>query len=138
MYKCVYFSITELVHPQILKQIGSENSWLRLNSGCLQDLDTIRREWGGEVIINSGVNDSRGLRPPNDPDGSYYSTHKQGTTFDLVPKNGEHFKFYHFIKKLIIEKDIKHFNTMEHIKYTSSWVHVAKMNHSQDVLIIKP
>ena len=93
MYKCKYYTIQELVHPWILKKIGVINSWLRLDTDVLKDLDFIREEWykkeGSGVYVNRldlGI-DSRGYRPPNDPDGSWNSTHKHGNTFDLEPVN---------------------------------------------------
>lgn len=149
MKKTHYFSIKELVHPQILNAIGEDNSWLRLDADCLIDLDSIRGMWAQEVrvewpnepegiLINAGAADSRGLRPPNDPDGGFYSVHKQGKAFDLVPANGRHKKFYAFVKELIETGFCKAFNTMEDSAYTPTWCHVAKMNHSKKILIIRP
>lgn len=137
-YKPKYFTIQELVHPWILNKIGETNSWLRLDAGCLEELDFIREQWGDEIYINQGVHDSRGLRPPNDPDGSWNSTHKQGTTFDLVPANGEIRRFQRFVFYLISSGQLKHFNTVEDFNHTPSWCHVANMNTSKRPLIIKP
>ena len=88
-YRTKYFTIKELVHPWVLKALGENNCWLRLDTGALHDLDKIRERWRNVIFINQGAHDSRGLRPPNDPDGSWYSTHKMGGTFDLVPANGD-------------------------------------------------
>ncbi len=137
-YKPEFFSIKELVHPQILKAIGATNSWMRLDADCLRDLDTIRKAYGSEIYINKGRNDSRGLRPPNDYDGSFYSVHKQGKAFDLVPKDGNVAKLFVTIKMLIKDGKLKKFNTLEDLAFTPSWVHVACMNHDQKPYIIKP
>lgn len=137
-YKCKYFSIEELVHPQILKKIGETNSWMRLDEECLQDIDLIREEWGSAIYINRGAADSRGLRPPDDPDGSFYSVHKMGKAFDLVPAGGDVKGLFALVKRLIQEGKLKKINTLEDLHYTPSWVHVASMNHNVQLYIVKP
>lgn len=142
MYRTVHFNIQELVHPWILADIGEENAWRRLDEDALRDIDYIREEWfkvhGTGLYCNQGENDSRGLRPPNDPDGSKYSTHKQGNTFDLVPINGKHREFWFFVKNLIQNGNLKKLNTMEDREYTPTWCHVGYLNTSGRPLIIKP
>lgn len=138
MYKTKHFTIQELVHPQILKAIGENNSWLRLDEGCLLDLDYIRELWGRAIYINRGKADSRGLRPPNDKDGAFYSTHKQGTTFDLVDYRGENERLWEFVKLLIVDGKLTSLNTLEGLKHTPTWTHIAKMNTSETLLIINP
>lgn len=142
MYKPQNYTLSELVHPQIIRTIGEKNSWRRLDENCLRDLQKINTLWrlkhGTGVYcnrLNIGL-DSRGLRPPNDPDGSFYSTHKQGTTFDLEPVNGKLEEFYYFIIDLIKNKRLISFNTLENFKDTYMWVHVAKMNTTKRPLII--
>lgn len=144
MYKTINFTIEELVHPQILKDIGENNSWLRLDQNCLKDLQNIRDGWygihkSGIYInrINIGI-DSRGLRPPDDEDGSFYSVHKQGKAFDLEPVNGKHQELYNFIYTLIQRGMLKSINTLEDFNYTKTWVHIASMNTNESPLIIKP
>ena len=140
MFKSNYFSATELIHPKIIKDIGEVNAYMRLDESVLMDLDYIREEWGGPIYINRldfGL-DSRGLRPPNDTDGSFYSVHKQGKAFDLEPVEGSHEDLFHLIFKLAKEDCLIAINTMESLLYTRSWVHVAKMNHDHKVYIIEP
>ena len=132
------FNIEELVHPWVLNKIGVHNSWLRLDSGVLRDLDLIRKEWGSSIFINIGVHDSRGLRPPNDPDGSYHSVHKQGKAFDLVPATGDYRGLWRLVHRMVLEKKLESINTLEDFRFTRGWVHVAKMNTSLRPLIIKP
>lgn len=142
MYKPKSYILSELAHPQIIRTIGERNTWRRLDSDCLKDLQIIRDEWfkkyGSGIYVNRlnlGL-DSRGLRPPNDPDGSFYSTHKQGTTFDLEPVNGKLRELYNFIIKLIKEGKLKKINTLENFEDTLGWVHVAYMNTYKKPLII--
>lgn len=144
MYKPKNFTIKELVHPKIIKTIGENNSWLRLDADCLKDLQTIRDQWflahnSGVYVnrLNLGI-DSRGLRPPDDTDGSFYSTHKQGNTFDLEPVNGDYKSFYLFVIDLIKNNFLIKLNTLEDFAYTKTWIHVAYMNTTEKPLIIKP
>lgn len=142
MYKPKNYKLSELAHPQIIKTIGSANTWRRLDEDCLRDLQTINDEW--RKIHNSGIYinrldlglDSRGLRPPNDPDGSFYSTHKQGNTFDLEPVNGKNKELYEFIVRLIKQGKLRKLNTLESFEDTIGWVHVGYMNVSEKPLII--
>lgn len=140
MYKCKKFTIQELCHPDQIKAIGEHNCWLRLDEFCLMDLDIIRKRWGSTIYINVGTFDSRGMRPPNDPDGAFWSVHKQGKAFDLVPANGKTSEFYDFLIRLIMSGDLHSFNTLEHRSFTvhRGWVHIACMNTEKRPLIIKP
>ena len=138
MYKCRFFTINELVHPRIILNIGEHLSWQRLDALCLKDIDFIRQEWRSAIYINLGKNDSRGLRPPNDGDGAFYSVHKQGKAFDLVPGNGDYKGLWEMVYDLIQDGKLSTFNTMESMDYTPTWVHVANMNTGEKPLIIKP
>ena len=142
MYKTKYFALQELAHPQIIDAIGETNTWRRLDEDCLKDLDYIRSAWfqlyGSGIYINRldiGL-DSRGLRPPNDPDGSFYSTHKQGNTFDLEPVNGKNRHLYDFIINLIENCELKNLNTLENFGDTVGWIHIGYMNTEKRPLII--
>lgn len=138
MYKPENYKLQELAHPQIIRTIGIENTWRRLDESCLKDLQTIRDEWGSGIYcnrLNVGL-DSRGLRPPNDPDGSFYSTHKQGNTFDLEPVNGNLRGLYEFIIQMIKNNMLRKLNTLENFEDTLGWVHVASMNTDEKPLII--
>lgn len=142
MYKTRNYSLNELAHPQIIRTIGERNTWRRLDEDCLKDLDFIRDEWykleGSGVYVNRlniGI-DSRGLRPPNDPDGSFYSTHKQGNTFDMEPVNGKLRKFFNFVQKLITDGKLRKINTLENFEDTLKWVHAGYMNTDKKPLII--
>lgn len=144
MYKTKYYTISELVHPQILKDIGEFNSWLRLDPDILRDLDYIRSSWylkheSGIYINRLGLGlDSRGLRPPNDPDGSFYSSHKLAAADDLEPVNGKVEELWKHVFNLIANGRLKKLNTLEDLSFTPGWVHVAAMNTDQRPLIIKP
>ena len=144
MYRPKYYTIHELVHPQILKDIGEENAWLRLDADVLWDLDYIRASWYIKYRSGIYVNrlslglDSRGYRPPDDPDGSFYSVHKLAKADDLEPVNGKVKELWKHVRKLIMLGALKGINTLEDMAFTPTWVHVAKMNTDKRPLIIKP
>ena len=144
MYRPRYYTIHELAHPRIIRAIGKANTWLRLDADVLWDLDYIRSSWavehGSGIFVNRlhhGL-DSRGLRPPDDGDGSFWSVHKQGKAFDLEPVNGMHEKLWRHVHKLIRNGRLKKVNTLEDLDYTPTWVHVANMNTDMRPLIITP
>lgn len=143
MYKPDHYTLSELAHPQIIRTIGRRNTWRRLDADCLRDLDTIRKAWYAKhksgVYINRldiGI-DSRGLRPPNDPDGSFYSTHKHGNTFDLEPVNGLLREFWDFVRDLIAKGKLIKINTLERFEDTRRWVHAGYMNTTGKPLVIR-
>jgi len=137
MYKTKYFKIQELVANSVLQSIGENNCWLRLDPQCLKDLDKIRAIWGSPLFINTFEHQNRGLRHFNTTEGAKFSTHKQGTTFDLVPKNGKYWELWNVVHELIKNGELKGFNTMEDRTQTPTWVHVGKMNTIEKPLIIK-
>ena len=143
MYKTKYYTIHELALPQIIRTIGERNTWRRLDEDCLRDLDTIRESWyekhGSGVYVNRlNLNlDSRGLRPPNDPDGSFYSTHKHGNTFDKEPVNGLLKEFWQFVYDMIKNGKLIKLNTLEHFDDTPGWVHTGYMNTYKKPLVIR-
>ncbi len=144
MYKTLHYTIHELVHPYIIKKYGEVNSWLRLDEGVLRDIDLIRGLWfekhGSGIYVNRlnlGL-DSRGYRPPHDPDGAEISVHKQGKAFDLEPVNGDCRGLYDFVYDLIKSGVLQSINTLEDFRYTKTWVHVANMNTTKRPLIVRP
>jgi len=151
MYKTEYFTIHELVNPQIIKDIGETNCWMRLDKGYLMDIDIIRIEWGKlhsdnpYIVINGMYNGSQfkhsGARHWNQEylkKGSAFSLHKLFKAGDLKPKNNKHEEFWYFVYDLIESGKIKNINAMEDRKFTPTWCHVAVMNTSDKPLIIKP
>ncbi len=142
MYKTKNYKLSELAHPQIIKAIGEKNTWRRFDEEVLRDIDYIRDRWfenhGSGVYINrlKAEIDSRGLRPPNDPDGSFYSTHKHGNTFDLEPVNGKLREFFNFVSELIADGCLIKINTLENFEDTLKWIHAGYMNTDKRPLII--
>lgn len=81
MYKCKYFTIRELVNPELLKQIGENIAWTIFDENLLRSADLIREKYGPMTINTSGLNDC-GLRDPQSNTGAKYSMHKIGRALD--------------------------------------------------------
>lgn len=82
MYKCKYFSIRELVHPDLLKTIPESTLWTLFDERLLRCADLIREKYGPCTVNASGLTDC-GLRDPQSTTGAKYSMHKIGRAIDL-------------------------------------------------------
>lgn len=82
MYKCKYFSIKELVNPDLLKQIGETTAWKLFDERLLRYADVIREKYGACTVNANGLVDC-GLRDPQSATGAKYSMHKIGRALDL-------------------------------------------------------
>lgn len=81
-YKCKYFSIKELVHPDLLKTIPESTLWTLFDDRVLKMADMIREKYGPCTVNASGLTDC-GLRDPQSKTGAKYSMHKIGRALDL-------------------------------------------------------
>ena len=82
MYKCKYFKISELVHPDLLKQHGEDRCWLFFDERLLRFIDWAREKWGAILINGSGLKDC-GARKIESNTGAGMSAHKFWRAFDL-------------------------------------------------------
>ena len=82
MYKPKYFTIKELVNPQLLAQIGEETAWKLFDDRLLKAADEIRKKFGACTVNANGLTDC-GLRDINSATGAKYSAHKLGRALDL-------------------------------------------------------
>ena len=97
MIKTQYFSLQELVHPDIFKARG-ERAWELLQVPAILTLDQLRTTFGPLVVntwhseklqklVGGKVRVSSGLRPFNDDTGAKFSQHKFGNAFDCLALN---------------------------------------------------
>lgn len=80
-YRCVYFTIKELVNPALLKQIGEAVAWTLFDENILRSADALREKYGAITINTNGLTDC-GLRDPQSTTGAKYSMHKIGRALD--------------------------------------------------------
>lgn len=97
----------------------------------------------GTMVLNDwywgGNNDSRGWRPPEDPDGAEFSDHKYGRALDSVPQKIT-LKEIHLdiVKNPSFYLDIG-ITTIESIDYATSWLHISNRWHIyDDILVVEP
>ena len=82
MYRPKYYTIKELVNPDLLKKIGEETAWKMFDDRLLKAADQIRERYGACTVNANGLTDC-GLRDPNSTTGAKYSMHKIGRALDL-------------------------------------------------------
>lgn len=80
-YRCKYFTIKELVHPDLLAKVGEDVAWRLLNPVLLKKADALRAKFGAMTINTSSLKDC-GLRDPLSATGAKYSQHKLGNALD--------------------------------------------------------
>lgn len=81
MYKCKYFTIKELVHPNMLS-VAEGILWMLFDDRILRLADRIREKYGVCTVNAAGLVDC-GLRDINSGTGVKYSQHKFGRALDL-------------------------------------------------------
>lgn len=84
-YRCMFFSIEELVDPDTLSFIGESGCWALFDVELLMTIDWLRLKFG-PASINTGRHQSRGYRTITNKYYSKTSMHSVGCAFDLVFK----------------------------------------------------
>lgn len=82
MYKCKYFVLKELVHPDVLKRVPESTLWMLFDDRVLKCADMIREKYGPCTINASGLVDC-GLRDFESKTGAKYSAHVFGRALDM-------------------------------------------------------
>jgi len=89
MYRCQYFSIHELVPPDVFRQ-RQEKAWELLDERLLIALDRLRDRYGSMTVNNYFWGRDRewsGLRTPDSPYFSPFSQHTFGRAADCLFAN---------------------------------------------------
>lgn len=132
MFTCKYFKIREIISPIVYKVWG-ERAWMFFDEDVLKELDYIREEFGGPIVINNwaagGTLEQCGLRSNKDKlvmskKTLYLSAHTMCKGFDLHAGNGNHRKLYDLCYNLIKEGKLKKFKRLENFNETLTWVHI--------------
>lgn len=127
-YRCKYFKIEELVHPNLLKTIPEDILWGMFDDRLLRVADRYRENYGPIFINGRGLVDC-GLREIDSKTGAKYSAHKFGRALDLhiisienlnLPKE-EKIERYNKVRKEYIYADINYEDNI-------SWLHIDTYN----------
>ncbi len=131
MYKCKYFSITELVSPDVYEARG-DKAWSLLDDRALKTLDTIREKFGPTTVNSWSWNGPRkwsGLRTPDSPDYRKYSQHTYGRAFDCIFKDTTAEEVREYI--LANQEEFPHIGGIE---LGTSWLHFDTRNNEGDTI----
>ena len=129
-YRCKYFKIEELVHPNLLKTISEDILWSMFDDRLLRVADRYREHYGPIFINGRGLVDC-GLREIDSKTGAKYSAHKFGRALDLhiisienlnLPKE-EKIERYNRVRKEYVYADINYEDNI-------SWLHIDTYNRA--------
>lgn len=81
-YRCKHFTIKELVHPDLLKQLSENVLWIILDERLLRGVDKIRDLYGA-CTVNTSSLDGCGLVPFSYARDAKFSPHKFGRALDI-------------------------------------------------------
>lgn len=133
------FIIQEFVPPSIYERFGESSIWFIDQRIIL--LAQFFRDMYGPITINNwhtgGIYDSRGFRPPNDPDGGFLSQHKFGRAVDLGFRNAPAEVVRNYIRKDFIRLN-KEFGLTTIEEGTPTWVHLDLRHTGLDHLMEVP
>ena len=149
MYKCKYFKIKELVHPDLLQTIDEETLWKIFDPNLLKMADFFREKYG-PIFINGNGLVNCGLRKIDSDVGAKYSPHKYGRALDLhivsIEKQNlskeEKINKYNEVRKSYLQKiflftsmDEKEYNVFKSINFEDniSWLHIDTFNRPRNV-----
>ena len=127
-YRCKYFKIEELVHPNLLKTISEDILWSMFDDRLLRVADRYRENYGPIFINGRGLVDC-GLREIDSKTGAKYSAHKFGRALDLHIISIENLNLskeekierYNRVRKEYIYTDINYEDNI-------SWLHIDTYN----------
>ena len=133
MYRPKYYTITELVNPSLLKEIGEETAWKLFDPKLLKLADEIRRKYGPCTINGNGLTDC-GLRAINSATGAKYSAHKLGRALDIhitsiekkwgTNKTGKTADYNRVREQLMLDHTFDALN----FEHGISWLHIDTYN----------
>jgi hypothetical protein len=121
--KSKYFTIQELVAPEILAVLTEEAAWRLIPYAVICGLDNLRRAYGSPIWINGKGLTQCGIRAKNTTTGAPLSRHKlydfETTAFDLHCDDLPH------LTQIIEVNSMSYGITrMEDPDYTPTWRHV--------------
>jgi hypothetical protein len=141
MYKCEYFSIKELVSPDVYELRG-EKAWQLFDNRGLKMIDMLRKEFG-VCIINDwawgGEFSESGLRTKDDFYYKMFSQHSFGRAFDMKFRNHSAHEVRRMIKEQWESKFKKLFNAIGIYSITLeegdsvTWVHIDIRNAKEGI-----
>lgn len=139
IYRCQYFKLQELVHPNIYSKWG-DRAWEFLDPRILQSADQLR-EYFGPITINDwhtgGEHVDSGLREWGSTTGALWSQHKFGRALDLKFKTTTPIGAASIIQSQPLRFPM--ITTIEDVAKTITWLHIDCRNNPDNSLrIVEP
>ncbi len=144
-YKPKNFKLWELVDPDTYNRFGNK-AWKFLDARAVEMLQRIRSElgpcvvntWHSQGMIKKyGYRSQSGFRPSHSVTGGFYSQHRFGRAFDLIPLESSVTAVREYI---ILNPELYPYITrLEHGDYADTWVHFdIALTNKDKVHIFKP
>lgn len=121
MYKSMFYTLEELYPSDVTMSNDENENWLRLDTGCLIDLDIVTSFWESKIILNKNINK--------------FTDNVEGRSFTLTPKNKKYIKLYNMIEELIADGTLQYINTLQHYSSTKGFVFMVQLNTEERPLI---
>lgn len=121
-----YFTVQELVNPDIINVLGEERAANAISVHLLKELDRLRAKFG-PIYINTGSYINSGLRKASfykkfGVMRESYSTHQYGNTADLKFRDVTPIEAYNYI--INNQNKFPLIVRMENAHKTKTWLHV--------------
>ena len=147
IYKCEHFHLVELL-PKIFYNENiakyKDNLWFLFDLRALITLDRLRKRYGKTYMNDwkwGGNNDSKGFRPPEDPEGAKLSQHRFGRAADPKFESVTADEAREDLKKNPNDPVFEYITAVEDDKIARTWFHFDTRNWnktSNGILVIKP
>jgi len=144
MYRCNYFTLRELVPPEVYYEYEKRGRlwvlWRRFDDRFLMTLDQLREDFGVAYLNNwhrGGKLKYSGVRPETIPQGENWAedtSHRDWNTGDIKfyafkgLKYKDRCKEYDRVRETILEGNYKHITVIESGKYAPNWLHFSTGN----------
>ena len=126
-YRPIYFTLDELVPPELIFKYG-EMCWWFLDPKILWTADALREYFSVPIICNGDKEKYRGLRPPgyDIKNSVYMSPHEQGKALDLTitGRTAESVR-----QEILSLPDETAFQFITRIEEGVDWLHVDCFNY---------
>jgi len=132
------FSLSELVHPDILDLVGDDAVKL-LHPELAPTLQAIRDKFG-KIMINGDIWGKKftlsGLRPKNTTVGAKRSKHKIGTAADCKFETVTPIEVQNYI--ILHQDEFPNITRIENALVTKTWLHVETGERTGSIKVFNP
>ena len=132
------FSLSELVHPDIIAKVGNRSADF-LHPMAVGTLQALRDEFGSITVngmFNGQVFKDSGLRLPHGHVGANLSSQKFGCGFDLKFSNRKPIEVQNHI--ILNQSDYPYITRIENALVTKTWLHLEIGERTNSIKVFNP